>query len=244
MPKVVVDTRTDINSVPSAKLGLFDIKAEDTVKGWKVSAVAQPKLGAIDSNGFGGFKGCNVDVIAKSKEFNIYLDNIDLLPEGKWAPRVSYNKDVDVQGKKYNMELLYAMRGNTSVLPERKPLHTDILKLAVKAPAVGGWSPKFQYGTLTNVVTTELKGKVDKLDVTLKTDYNMTKKSLANQLNLSYPLPEKMKLAAELKLPSKSGKMTLSLDRYAVEVPLKQLNKVPDPKSAVIKIKYSKNFDV
>jgi len=244
MPKLVVDTRTDIKSKPSAALGSCDIKLEDTVKGWKLCAIAQPKIGAVDKSGFGGFKGCNVDITATSNDFTVYLDNVDLMPEGKWAPRVSYKKNVEVQGKKYACDATYAMKGNTSILPNREPLGTDIFKLSVKAPAIGGVTPKVDYGTLTKTATVTLSGKADKADVSLKTDVKLKDSKMAYTANVSYPLPEKMKLAAELKMPSNTGKVSLSKDKYTIELPLKSFDKMPDPMSAVLKIKYCKNFDL
>lgn len=243
-PKLTVDTRTDIKSEPSAALGTFDIKCKDTVKGWKLEAVLQPKLGKLNKSGFGGIQGANLDLIADNGDVFVYFDNVDLIPEGKWAPRVSLKKKLDVSGKKYDTEVTYARKGNTSVLPNREPLATDILKLSVKAPAMSGVTPKLEYGTLTKTAVCTLSGKVEKCDLSLKTQYKINGGKLDYTATAAMPLADGFKASAEAKLPSKSGKVALSKGQYTVELPIKSFDKTPDPMSAVLKIKYSRDFEL
>lgn len=248
MTKVSLATRTDVKTAPSVGLGLCDISVSDTVSGWKISAVAQPQIGAVTKDGFGGFNGVNCDVTASNSDVagldvSMYFDNVDLIPEKKWAPRVSAKKSFEAGDNKFTGEVTYAMKGNTSVLPKRAPLETDILKMSLKCPAVSGFTPKLEYGTLTKTAGCTLDGKVGDVSLTLKANYNLKKESLSHQVTASMKIPDTdVKATVELK-DAKKGSLALAMDRYTLSMPI-STDSAPDVKGTVLKVKYSKDFDM
>lgn len=172
----------------------------------------------------------------------VFFDNLQLLPERKFAPRFKIAKKVSIADATFACDATYIMKGNTS--DKATPSTKDVLKLTCKAPAVSGFTPTMKYSTGNDVATLEVAGSVDKASITLKGDFdvaNKTKKSLS--ATVAYPLPEGVKTKVEIK-DDKSGKIELTKDVFTLEAPIKAGFKAPGVNDLTLKVKFSKDFDM
>lgn len=172
----------------------------------------------------------------------VFFDNLQLLPEKKFAPRFKVAKKVSIADSTFACDATYIMKGNTS--DKATPSTKDVLKLNCKAPAVSGFTPTMKYSTGNEVATLEVAGSVDKASITLKGDFDVatkTKKSLS--ATVAYPLPEGVKAKVEVK-DDKSGKIELTKDKFTLEAPIKAGFKAPSVNDLTLKVKFSKDFDM
>ena len=171
----------------------------------------------------------------------MFFDNLQLLPEKKFAPRFKIAKKVTVADNTFACDATWAMKGNTA--EKATPSSKDIIKLNVKAPAVSGFTPTIKYSTGNEVATLELAGAVQKANLTLKGDFDVPKKSKKSlSATVAYPLPEGVKAKVEVK-DDKSGKIELTKDKFVLEAPIGKDFKAPTAKDITLKVKFSKTFD-
>ena len=172
----------------------------------------------------------------------IFFDNLQLLPEKKFAPRFKIAKKVSIADATYACDATYIMKGNTS--DKATPSTADVLKLNCKAPSVSGFIPTMKYSTGNDVATLEIAGPVDKATATLKGDFDVAKKSKKSlSATVAYPLPEGVKAKVEIK-DDKSGKIELTKDKFILEAPINKGFKPPSANDVTLKIKFSKDFDM
>lgn len=245
MPQVKLTGRVDAKpAAQPATVGLpiFDIVSSRDVGEAKITMKLQPYMPSFNVD-----KGIimptdnvpRVDIEISSNDLHCYFDDVN---KGNLsAPRISLKRNVEVKGKTYKLDATYARKGNTSVLPKLEPLPTDILKLSVDLPKMGDVNAKLEYGTLTKVASCTLKSKVKDTNVSLKTDFDTDKQTLAWKANAKHALPEGF--AAELELKNTmSGALELTKDKFIVTVPYDKNG--PNLKGATAKMKFEKRLDI
>jgi len=243
MPAFTLETRGDVKGTQQIKFGTLEIKSSTTVQGWKISGTVLPATPVITKEGLGKFTpGAEVNVEVANKDgVTIFLDNLQLVPDKKFAPRFKIAKKIVVGDATFACDATFAMKGNTA--EKATPSTKQILKLTCKAPKVAGFSPTVKYDSGKDTATLEVAGAVDKATVTLKGDFDVPKKSKKSlSATIAYPLPQGIKAKVEIK-DDKSGKLELTKDRFTLEAPMGKGFKAPTPADMVLKIKFTKNFD-
>jgi hypothetical protein len=74
-----------------------------------------------------------VNAAATNHGVTLFLDNVDMMKESKFAPRVVMKESVQVGGKKLDVTGSFIMKGNTAT--KRTASTKDVFKLAVKVGA-------------------------------------------------------------------------------------------------------------
>mmetsp|Transcript_33758 Transcript_33758/g.82844 ORF Transcript_33758/g.82844 Transcript_33758/m.82844 type:complete len:243 (+) Transcript_33758:74-802(+) len=241
MPTLKLDTSTTVTTVPSASFGTCEISTSQTAYGWKFSATAKPVLPELTKDGLSTVNyGVQVNATATSNGVTLFADNVDMIRDKKFAPRVAIKHKATVADQKLDLEVSFAMKGNTAT--KRTPSEKDVLKFAIGGPAVSGFSPKAEYSTGNDTATMTVSGKVDKAALTLKSEYNLKTSKNALTATVAYPLPEGIKATVEIK-DNKSGSVKLAKDRFTLEVPVQSFEKAPDTSKIVLKVKFAKDFD-
>jgi len=231
-------------SPANAGCGVFDLVTVREVGEAKVTLKMQPYLPTFNAD-----KGLimptdnvpRLDVEINSGDLYCYFDDVNK-GSNLSAPRITLKKSVELADKTYKLDLTYARKGNTSVLPKLEPLPSDILKIGVDLPKMGDVNAKLEYGTLTKVASVTMKTAVKDAKLALKTDVNTNNQNVAWKANVNYPLPEGVGLGLELKDTMK-GLLTLTKDRFVLDVPL-DTKSGPNVKGITAKVKFDKRLDI
>ena len=146
--KVTLNTRTDLKT-SSAELRVFDVKASTTLDGFKISAAAKPSVPKLQLDGAPKITHprsyADVDFNAEiaKNDITVYFDNLQLVPDGTFAPRVKAARRVVVGDASFAADVEYAMKGNTA--NGKTPSAKDVVTINVKGPKVAGFTPKASY---------------------------------------------------------------------------------------------------
>ena len=248
--KVTLNTRTDLKT-SSAELRVFDVKASTTLDGFKISAAAKPSVPKLQLDGTPKITHprsyADVDFNAEiaKNDITVYFDNLQLVPDGTFAPRVKVARRVVVGDASFAADVEYAMKGNTA--NGKTPSAKDVVTINVKGPKVAGFTPKASYSNGSKGASVAAVGKIGSADVEVKAE-RAAKGGDAVTVVGTVPLPE----GAEAKLRLKtfanaandaSGELEIRKGAFTLEMPIGAGLRLPAVGDVSLKCKRTFEFD-
>jgi hypothetical protein len=248
--KVTLNTRTDLKT-SSAELRTFDVKATTTLDGFKITATAKPSVPKLQLDGTPkithprSYSDVDFNAEVSKNDITVYFDNLQLVPDGAFAPRVKLAQRVVVGDASFAVDVEAAMKGNTAT--GKRPSAKDVITVNVKGPKVAGFTPKASYSNGSKGASVAAAGKIGSVDVEVKAE-RAGKDGDAVSVVGWVPLPEGARAKLRLKTSANaandaSGELEIHKGDFSLEVPIGAGLKPPAVGDVSLKCKRTFEFD-